>query len=235
MAVIWHFEQNGKSYGPFSAEQLKEMASTGQILLEDTVWKEGLDKRVPARKVQYLFEAAQLSSFAASSRQAVADPVVAQHAPQRPAPHSASMLEGAVPRDTPEPHLEPAYDPDPFPDDADLVPLEGDVPFSAVAEAPTPVAAPQPEKKPSAASDTAAAKPDRRKEHEHRQRRVISVKGATLMGQDGKHMKIRKKCLRCNRDDTSVVSVLIPSGNKSESFYCPKCRKNQNVEIVGAG
>ncbi len=231
MAGIWHFEQDGTSYGPFSAEQLKGMAATGQILQEDTVWKEGLDKRVPARKVQYLFEAAQLNSIAAAH-----DPAeVAPLSPRTPAPAAAMMIDDTIPRDPPAAELEAAYDPDAFPDDAGLIPIEGYVGFTAVAAVPAPPSAAATETKPAVTSVPADTKPERRKEPEPRKKRVISVKGATLMGQDGKHMKIRKKCLRCNRDDTSVVSIPIPSGSKRESFYCPKCRKNQEVEIQGAG
>ena len=60
-----------------------------------------------------------------------------------------------------------------------------------------------------------------------------SVKGAVLVSQDGAMMKIKKKCGICGRGDTSVTSLAIPSGCARMGYYCPKCRKNQPIEIQG--
>ncbi len=62
MADQWYYEQGGASYGPFSAIQLQKMAAAGRIQHQDSVWKKGLDKRVPANRVQYLFAIAQGST-----------------------------------------------------------------------------------------------------------------------------------------------------------------------------
>ena len=41
--------------GPFTAKELKEMASSGQILPTDTVRREGAEMMVAARRVKGLF------------------------------------------------------------------------------------------------------------------------------------------------------------------------------------
>jgi hypothetical protein len=55
MATQWYYDQQGKSYGPFSADQLIDLAAKGRIQPQDTVWKEGMTKRVLAARVEHLF------------------------------------------------------------------------------------------------------------------------------------------------------------------------------------
>jgi hypothetical protein len=55
MADQWYYAQGGTTFGPFSAAQLKELAAAGKIQAQDGVWKEGMDRRVPAAKVKQLF------------------------------------------------------------------------------------------------------------------------------------------------------------------------------------
>jgi hypothetical protein len=224
MAVKWFFEQGGKSYGPFLSGQLKKMAATGKIHLEDTVWKEGLDKRVPASRVRYLFEAAHRVAVAAADAQVLPAPELARPPTQRPPPMSASAeAEAAAPADSSVAGVDPLD----FPDDAGLVPLDDTKIPSSYDEAPEEAPAVQPQAKKS---------PDpRREEPEARKKRVISVKGGVLMGQDGERAKVRKKCTRCSHEDTSISSLSIPKGSMRMNFYCPKCRKNSIVEIFGAG
>jgi hypothetical protein len=66
-------------------------------------------------------------------------------------------------------------------------------------------------------------------------RRVLSVKGGVIMGQDGQVVRYRKKCVKCGHVDTSVATALIRYGLTRADFYCPKCRKTQPVEIHGTG
>jgi hypothetical protein len=55
MAAIWYYAHDENRIGPFSSRQLKELASTGAILLSDTIWKEGIAKGVVASRVKDLF------------------------------------------------------------------------------------------------------------------------------------------------------------------------------------
>jgi hypothetical protein len=54
LADQWYFAWDGKTFGPFSAPQLKELAGLGRLQPTDTVWKEGT-ARVLAARVNHLF------------------------------------------------------------------------------------------------------------------------------------------------------------------------------------
>jgi predicted RNA-binding Zn-ribbon protein involved in translation (DUF1610 family) len=64
-------------------------------------------------------------------------------------------------------------------------------------------------------------------------RRAVAGKGAILVGQDGTTVKFRKKCTTCGQEDSSYKSIAISRGTTRVSFYCPKCRRAQAVEIHG--
>jgi len=66
-----------------------------------------------------------------------------------------------------------------------------------------------------------------------RSARATAGKGAIIIGQDGKTVKYRGKCSTCGKEDASWKSVAIPRGSARFSFFCPKCRKRQEVEIYG--
>ncbi len=51
----WHYSKNGQALGPVSSAQLKELASTGQLLPSDLIWKEGLAEWKVAGSVKGLF------------------------------------------------------------------------------------------------------------------------------------------------------------------------------------
>ena len=103
MACNWYFARGDKSFGPFSAGQLKELAAGGQILPLDTVWKEGGAKRVLASKVEHLFAAA----------------------PPRPPGRGGDAAPAPAP---PAGQMMPAVGPAPIPDEMELVPEEGSAP-----------------------------------------------------------------------------------------------------------
>jgi hypothetical protein len=67
-----------------------------------------------------------------------------------------------------------------------------------------------------------------------RKKRVVSIKGAILVSQDGSDVKFRKKCSVCNHEDSCRSSLKIPKGASRSTFFCPQCRKMRAVEIVGA-
>ena len=113
MASEWYFGHNGESYGPYSAAQLKELAAAGGIQLEDTVWKGGTEKRVPASRVEHLF---------ADVQRGPVEPAASQTAP---AP-SGSLP--APPLSPPEPRVLTAVAPpdvlDDISSDAVLLPVD---------------------------------------------------------------------------------------------------------------
>jgi hypothetical protein len=55
MADQWYYAQQGQRQGPVSAQQLKQLASSGQLKPTDQVWKQGMAEWQPASKVQGLF------------------------------------------------------------------------------------------------------------------------------------------------------------------------------------
>jgi len=63
--------------------------------------------------------------------------------------------------------------------------------------------------------------------------RAVAGKGTVIVGQDGKTVKYRMKCATCGKEDSSWKTISIPRGLARSSFFCPKCRKRQEVEIHG--
>ena len=63
--------------------------------------------------------------------------------------------------------------------------------------------------------------------------RAVAGKGTTIVGQDGTTVKFRMKCTTCGQEDRSWKSMPITRGTTRASFYCPKCRRQQHVEIMG--
>ncbi|MDR3638466.1 MAG: DUF4339 domain-containing protein [Isosphaeraceae bacterium] len=60
MAGQWFYRTGkGEQRGPFTADDLKRFAATGELLPDDKVWKEGKRKWTTARKVERLFDGAE--------------------------------------------------------------------------------------------------------------------------------------------------------------------------------
>ena len=57
MSDQFFVDRDGKRFGPFSALKLKELASSGQIYLTDSVWKQGMERPILASRVKNLFPA----------------------------------------------------------------------------------------------------------------------------------------------------------------------------------
>jgi hypothetical protein len=212
MATQWYFARDGKTYGPYSAGQLRGLAARGQLRPRDAVWKEGMENRVLAAKVKDLFTAAQL------------------HPPAPPAPAADA---------TPPPSLRAAEEPDPrpeeAPDDTGPVALVDNAPAPAAAARKVP-AAPEggPAPAGSAGAAPAPAKADRPPTQQPaNKRRVLGVKGGSLISQDGTTVRFRKRCQVCGRDEPGVTSMAIPPGYLRVNFFCPKCKKAQQVEVHG--
>jgi uncharacterized protein DUF4339 len=65
-----------------------------------------------------------------------------------------------------------------------------------------------------------------------RKRRVLSVRGGVIQSQDGTVVRYRKTCPKCGHPDSSLTCVPIQCGTTRTHYFCPKCRKNQPVEIL---
>jgi hypothetical protein len=63
--------------------------------------------------------------------------------------------------------------------------------------------------------------------------RAVAGKGALIVAQDGTTVKFRKKCTTCGHEDSSWKTIPIPRGTVRVPFYCPKCRKQRQVEVHG--
>jgi len=68
-----------------------------------------------------------------------------------------------------------------------------------------------------------------------RPKRVISIRGGVLAGQDGEKVQFRKKCETCGHLETSRTTSIIRIGSFRVPFFCPKCRRGRQVEITAIG
>lgn len=51
----WFYSSNGQKHGPVSSAVLKQKASSGELTVNDLVWREGMAEWAPATKVRGLF------------------------------------------------------------------------------------------------------------------------------------------------------------------------------------
>jgi uncharacterized RDD family membrane protein YckC len=70
MAEEWYVGSNGQQSGPFTLQQLRQMAASGQLSKTDLIWKDGLANWVPCSSAKGLFPAAADFSPASSPRPA---------------------------------------------------------------------------------------------------------------------------------------------------------------------
>jgi hypothetical protein len=74
MTDKWYFARGAEEFGPYTAAQLKELGSAGKVEATDVVWKEGMDRRVPAIKVKNLLSAVLATEGAAEEEEPEAPP-----------------------------------------------------------------------------------------------------------------------------------------------------------------
>ena len=55
MSAEWHITRQGKQYGPFTEEKLRELAATKRLSPTDLIWRQGMAQWVPAGTHQSLF------------------------------------------------------------------------------------------------------------------------------------------------------------------------------------
>jgi hypothetical protein len=75
--------------------------------------------------------------------------------------------------------------------------------------------------------------PPRPKPAAPRKMRAIGLKGAIILSQDGVNVNFRKKCSKCSFEEPARSTQHISQGVVRVNFYCPKCRKSQDVQIQG--
>jgi hypothetical protein len=158
------------------------------------------------------FSATQLRELADSGRLQVAD-TVWKEGMEKP------VLTSRVKNLFSPPAPPAAIPPEPAPAPAEVP----EAPAEAVTVQPVPVPAAGPP----------APTPPVNKPEQPRKRRAIAVKGATLISQDGVTVYYRKKCVKCGHEDTSRSSMHIGQGTIRVHFFCPKCRKNHEVQLQG--
>jgi len=101
MADRWFYAADDNKIGPFSGQQLRDLADKGHVLATDTIWKEGVVKGVSANKVKNLFQACQpevppvFSSVPAATMPSSSQPMVG--APTGLATVSDDPLTGTLP------------------------------------------------------------------------------------------------------------------------------------------
>jgi hypothetical protein len=64
--------------------------------------------------------------------------------------------------------------------------------------------------------------------------RATVLRGAVICNQDGTSVYFRKKCVKCGFEETGRSRMPIRNGIARTTFFCPKCRKAQPVEIQGS-
>jgi hypothetical protein len=209
-----YVERSGRKFGPFSATQLKALASAGKLLPTDTVWKEGMEKAVLAAKVMNLFlpiptPPCPLEAVAAKATEATSSTPSSDGS-------SVSYLDGSAVADFA--HAPPKELPEASKKNARTVPCQE-----------TPMVVDQ------SADHNAGlrAKPAVRPAEKPRMRRAVAVQGAVLVSQDGYSVHYRKKCSQCGFEDTCRSTMLISTGITRSHFFCPKCRKSREVQIQG--
>jgi hypothetical protein len=95
--------------------------------------------------------------------------------------------------------------------------------------------APGAEQSPSAAEEAPPAPEERPPvpQHIEHPRRVVSIKGGVLCGQDGTHVRFRKKCEKCGNEEQGKATTVIRPGTMRIPWFCRRCRKGRTVEMVG--
>src|SRR5205085_9306972 len=66
-----------------------------------------------------------------------------------------------------------------------------------------------------------------------REKRVVSIKGGVICSQDGKHVQFRGKCTKCGYEAQGRSTMPIRQGPMKVNFFCRKCRKGRQVEMMG--
>jgi hypothetical protein len=206
MADQWHYSHDQQEFGPFSATRMKDLAATGEVLVTDAVWKDGSETRVLAAKVKGLFQ-------------------------QRP-PRTHVQL---IPVETP---IEPVARAVPVSarsaQAGALAPLDSLRSARGDGASPTSVVGSTGSGNAKSQSHAVSAHDQRRAQPEPIQKlRVVAIRGAVIVSQDGRVACYKKKCINCGHEDPNRTTMQIRRGINRVSFFCPECRKTRTAEIQG--
>ena len=216
MADQWYYAKGEKKLGPFSSAEFKELADSGRLLPTDTIWKEGIDKGVPASKVKNLFSKLPTALAPAPTEQSPASESpkeTAENAELHGAPSSALSAPSAVES---SPDSSSAAEGKAEPEKPSTSP---EAPASAATAAEAPA---KKTPRPPPAAD------------QKRHFRVTGARGAIILGVDGAFVRYKKRCPVCGTEDSSVRTLQLRSGINRDRYFCQKCRKLQHVEIHGS-
>jgi GYF domain 2 len=98
----------------------------------------------------------------------------------------------------------------------------------------TPFVAPAPERARPPAAETTGTLTDRPAfPPKARPKRVVSIRGGILAGQDGEKVQFRKQCEKCGFVEPARTTTTIRVGTFRVPFFCPKCRRGRTVELTG--
>jgi hypothetical protein len=211
MSDLLHIVRDGKRFGPFSTAQLRVLAAAGQLRATDSVWKAGMAQAVLVTKVRNLFPASPLRSHPPDTVSAEVPPATISSTPtvSSSSPGPSAVL-------TANPPLTP-------PEEVPQTPDKDALAAVAIPTVPPPL--PGVAGQPPGAKSVTPSRP--------RTRRAIAGTGAVLISQDGYNVHYRKKCSQCGFEDTCRSTMLISMGATRTYFFCPKCRKNREVQIQG--
>jgi hypothetical protein len=215
MSDLLHVVRDGKWIGPFSTAQLRALAAAGRLRPTDCVWKAGMAQAVPVTKVKNLFPASPPRPHPPDAVSAEVPPATISPTPTvSPSPSNALGVLAAVP---------PATSPKEVPATSNKHALAA-VTIPTV-PAPLPGTVKQPSEHKAGPNAGTPSRP--------RMRRAIAGIGAVLISQDGYNVHYRKKCSQCGFEDTCRSTMLINIGTTRSHFFCPKCRKNREVQMQG--
>src|SRR5262249_4954016 len=79
-----------EEYGPFTAAQLKELGTTGQVRPTDTIWREGMADPLPATKVKGLLPGTEAPAETPAGSEASEVPASAAAATPAPVPKTVA-------------------------------------------------------------------------------------------------------------------------------------------------
>jgi hypothetical protein len=222
----WYYGPRATRLGPFTAQQLKDLAAAGKIQQTDTIWKEGVEQGVPATRVKNLFPASQ-----PQLQPAVPLPAAVPEPGPALSEKGSSVQDQAVPLapTTPQsgegekPPSEPAQQDSSEPSNigtADQAPAQDPADSSREAA-------------PAAPEDSTLIPKAKAPGSQPKKGRALGGNGAIIVSQDGFTVYFRKKCTKCGYEDLSKSRMPIRSGTTRTGFFCPKCRKLRPVEILG--
>lgn len=204
MSEKWFFAHGGDRIGPYTAQEMRVRALSGEIQPTDTVWKEGIEKGVLATKVKHLFD----NSPPIASHVEVGDLAPANIPDHLSSPPEGSSLSPLQETDTndavDEPQVEPTL--------VGGTETRESTNVEAIQQKPI-LSPPAPKKE--------------------RLKRAVPIRGVSIVSQDGKTVKFRKKCIDCGHQDSSWSNMIIRTGSMRVAYFCPKCKKRREVEMLG--